>query len=216
MNTSPTRGRVSCTGDDLDPPVPTGRTPPPRPVGRPRDPGVDAATLEATFELLASEGYGGLTIEAVAARAGVSKNAIYRRWKDKVALVLDSIEHHARPERPTPDTGDFRADFTTVLDEMVSALAGFDGQLVRSVISDIARHPELADAFRTTIIASRRAALRARVERAVERGELPATTDAELLTELGPALLYHQLLFSREPPGPDLPARIVAQFVPEN
>lgn len=187
----------------------------PRPVGRPRDPAVDAATLEAAFELLARDGYAGLTIDAVAARAGVSKNAIYRRWKDKVALVLDSIVHHARPAPPTPDTGDFRADFTAVLDEMVSALAGFDGQLVRSVISDIARHPELADAFRTTIIVPRRAALRARVERAVERGELPAGTDAELLTELGPALLYHRLLFSGESPGSDLPGRIVAQFLPD-
>lgn len=215
MSTSSTRRPVNCADDGLGPPAAAERTPPPRPVGRPRDPGVDAATLEATFELLASEGYAGLTIEAVAARAGVSKNAIYRRWKDKVALVLDSIEHHAQPERATPDTGDFRADFTTVLDEMVNALAGFDGQLVRSVISDIARHPELADAFRTTIVASRRAALRARVERAVERGELPASTDAELLTELGPALLYHRLLISRESPGPDLPARIVAQFLPE-
>ncbi len=181
-------------------------------MGRPRDPHVDEAVLQAAFAMLAEVGYEGVTIEAVAHAAGVSKNAIYRRWPDKVAVVLDALRHAVPEERHQVDTGDIRADMAAMLTEMAAALAGIDGRLALSLASDITRHPELADAFRSQLVEPRRALLQARVRRAVEAGQLPASSDVELLTEIGPALLYHRLLFDGVAPDEDYVRRIVAQF----
>lgn len=105
----------------------------PRPVGRPRDPQVDRAVMEATFALLAEAGYDGLTIEAVAHAAGVSKNAIYRRWPDKVAMVLDAIRTMAPHDEVEVDTGDVRADMATMLRVMVAKFREVDGRLAFSL-----------------------------------------------------------------------------------
>jgi len=82
----------------------------PRPVGRPRDPHVDQAVLEATFAMLAEVGYDGVTIEAVAHAAGVSKNAIYRRWPDVEDLFLEAFHELTRCAVAPAPTGDLRAD----------------------------------------------------------------------------------------------------------
>src|SRR5665647_58447 len=77
--------------------------------GRPRDPQVNEAIFAATLELLAEDGYAQLTIERIAARAGVGKASLYRRWPDKVSVVLEAVSRN--PERPSaPDTGSLRAD----------------------------------------------------------------------------------------------------------
>ena len=68
-----------------------------RPPGRPRDPEVDRSILKATIELLADDGFGGLSIEAVAARAGVGKTTVYRRWPSKTPLVVDALCHVKTP-----------------------------------------------------------------------------------------------------------------------
>ena len=73
--------------------------------GRPRDPQADRAILKATIELLAEDGFGGLSIEAVAARAGVGKTTVYRRWPSKVPLVVDALTHMKPPMAvPSPRT----------------------------------------------------------------------------------------------------------------
>jgi len=189
---------------------PTGDTP--RPVGRPRDPHVDRAVLTTTTAMLAEVGYEGITIEAVAQSAGVSKNAIYRRWPDKVAMVLDALASLAPEEDHSVDTGDIRADMATMLRSMADALQGVDGRLAMALASDITRHPELADAFRAQLVEPRREELRDRVRRAVAAGQLPPDSDVELLTEIGPALLYHRLLFDGGPPDDDYVERIIRQF----
>ena len=160
----------------------------PRPVGRPRDPHVDRAVREATGAMLAEIGYDGVTIEAVAQTAGVSKNAIYRRWPDKVSMVLDTLEQLAPAKDHSVDTGDIRADMATMLRAMAEALRGVDGRLATALASDITRHPELAEAFRARLVEPRREELEARVRRAVEAGQLPPDSDVELLTGIGPAL----------------------------
>ena len=74
--------------------------------GRPRDPAADRAILQATIELLGEEGYEGLSIEAVAARAGVGKTTVYRRWPSKEPLVVDAIKRYKSPEDPQPPRDD--------------------------------------------------------------------------------------------------------------
>jgi AcrR family transcriptional regulator len=168
--------------------------------------------LEATGAMLAEVGYEGITIEAVAQAAGVSKNAIYRRWPDKVSMVLDTLEQLAPAKDHSVDTGDIRADMATMLRAMAEALRGIDGRLATSLASDITRHPELAEAFRARLVEPRREELEARVRRAVEAGQLPANSDVELLTGIGPALLYHRMLFDGVAPDDDYVTRIVEQF----
>lgn len=188
---------------------------PPRGAGRPRDPAVDAAVLDATVEVLARDGYAGLTIEAVAGVAGVSKSAIYRRWPDKLAMVLDAIRAQADAEVDhLRDTGDIRADMIATLTEVGHKLVGLDGRLARSVLADIGNHPELAEAVRTELVEPRRRELHERVRRAVEAGQLPRDTDVELVAEVGQAVMFHHLVFLGEPFSDDLPRRIVAQFLP--
>jgi AcrR family transcriptional regulator len=184
----------------------------PRPVGRPRDPQVDAAVHEATAAMLAEVGYQGITIEAIAQTAGVSKNAIYRRWPDKVALVLGTLANLTQVSSHSVDTGDIRADMTTMLRAMSDALGSVDGRLATSLASDISRHPELAEAFHTQLVEPRRTLLAARLRRAVEAGQLPEGSDIDLLTSVGPALLYNRLLFEGVPPDHDYVDRIVEQF----
>ena len=70
--------------------------------GRPRDPEADRAILEATIEILGEEGYEGLSIEGVAARAGVGKTTIYRRWTSKAELVVAAIQRYKSPADPSP------------------------------------------------------------------------------------------------------------------
>lgn len=184
----------------------------PRPVGRPRDPQVDRAVMEATFAMLAEAGYDGLTIEAVAHTAGVSKNAIYRRWPDKVAMVLDAIRTMAPHDGLEVDTGDVRADMATMLRGMVAKFREVDGRLAFSLASDLQRHPELGDAVRSGLIEPRRRELQDRVQRAIDDGQLPADADVELLTDVGPALLFHRFMFDGVVPDDDYVDRVIRQF----
>src|SRR3954447_6644599 len=78
-------------------------------VGRPRDESRDAVILAATLEVLADVGYDRLTMDAVAARAKASKATLYRRWTNKVTLVIEALQH-AKSPTDVPDTGSLRED----------------------------------------------------------------------------------------------------------
>ena len=181
--------------------------------GRPRSEACDRAIEAATIELLVEDGFGGMSMEKIAARAGVGKATIYRRWETKEALVVDAVGHHCLEDAPAPSTGSARADLLDMLHHFADR-ARRDGALMQAFASERERHPELAEAFRRTFLASRRAAARDVIERGVASGELPATTDVELLADVGPALIWHRLTVTGEPLTDDLPERIVAQFAP--
>src|SRR6266571_7790768 len=83
--------------------------------GRPRDPGVDVAIRTATVDLLGEVGYARLTMDEVAARAGVAKASLYLRWPNKVALVADALQQRARTVPEVPDTGTLPADMRAFL-----------------------------------------------------------------------------------------------------
>ena len=178
--------------------------------GRPRGPQVDRAILIATLELLAEDGYAHLTMEGVAARAGVGKASLYRRWATKDPLIIDALAAH--PDQPAfSPTGDLRADMSAYL----RALVGYrrtHSRAISAVSSEVAVNPILSEAFRTRILGPILAELRQMIQRAVERGQLPANTDVALLASLAPALLREQLLLTGEFPDEGLVDRIVAQF----
>jgi AcrR family transcriptional regulator len=181
--------------------------------GRPRSEHCDQAIRAAVLDLLVEEGFAGMTIEGVAARASVGKATIYRRWPSKEDLVVDAMVTQCRDNIVSPDTGSLREDLLVMLRAMIEKFRR-DGRLVMAFNDEQRRHPQLADAFRRTFLDERRAVYREIFERAMARGELPPDADLELLMDVGPALLWHRLAVTGAPVEDDLPERIVNQFLP--
>ena len=137
-----------------------------RPPGRPRDPRADAAILTAVVELLAEVGFGGLTVDAVAHRAGVGKATIYRRWDGKEQLVLDALSTEVQL-MATPDTGDLATDLLQIYEPMAEPVAQQSAtRLMPALAAEAAVNPELADRLRS-FVAMRRGAARDALQRAM-------------------------------------------------
>jgi AcrR family transcriptional regulator len=181
--------------------------------GRPRDPSRDEAIFAATLALFAEHGYAGVSIEGVAARAGVGKATIYRRYASKAQLLVDAVQVCAGPKYPLPDTGDFRADLTTMLQGLMDQLRSDMGPVLVAFAAERARYPALDEEFKRSVIGAKRAHIRQLLTSAVERGELPADADIEVIAEAGPALLWHQAL-NGLPLTDDLPSRIITTVLP--
>jgi len=184
----------------------------PRP-GRPRSEDLDRAIETAALELLVAEGFAAMSIERVAARAGVGKATIYRRWDNKVDLVIDAVRHRCEEHVVSPDTGSLRGDMSAMVAALLEKYRR-DGDVMLAFAAERTWHPELAEAFRTTFLAERRAAMREIVSRGVARGELAADADLELLGDVASALVWHRLSVTGGPLDSDLGERIVDQFFP--
>jgi AcrR family transcriptional regulator len=178
-----------------------------RPPGRPREARVDEAVRTATIELLAERGYAGVTIEGVAAKAGVGKTAIYRRFPSKAELVFDAAVHGLEL-LPPEDTGSLRGDLAALIQGIVASLTGPASEAaIPGLIADLGRDPRLAARFQQTFVAQEDALVAAVLERAVARGELRAAFDLELAHALllGPVFAWLHLV--RRPPA-DLAERL--------
>ena len=153
------------------------------------DPTVDRAITAATTTLLRERGFARMSMEAVAASAGVGKPAIYRRFRDKADLVASVIQGQL-PEFDVPDLGDTRGELE------LAVVRGFpaDGTayvgLIGGLIAEHERHPELIEAFRRSVLLPRRAIGRALIERGQQRGDLRDDIPAEAALDLfaGPFL----------------------------
>lgn len=182
-------------------------------LGRPRDPAVDDAATAAAIRLITEEGYANLTMERISERAGVSKAALYRRWPNKLELVVDAIGTSARRHVTLPDTGRVRDDVLAFLEgfsrERQTDVEAYDA-LAGAVDSD----PELAERCREVLGAGLTEAFRTIVRRGVARGELPAGTDVDLLADVVPALIRYRRQTTGEGPGARFVERIVDQFFP--
>jgi AcrR family transcriptional regulator len=161
-------------------------------MGRPRDARADRAILEATLALIAELGVHEFRTEDVAARAGVGKGAIYRRYRSKDELVTAAIATLVSEEIVVPDTGSTRGDLLVLMREAVELYRGsLASRLMPSLVSAIAQKPELARAVRDGFMAGRRAALAEVLRRGIERGDLRPDLDLELaLDVLGGPLVY--------------------------
>lgn len=183
----------------------------PRP-GRPRDPSRDEAILAATLALFAEDGYAGVSIEGVAARAGVGKATIYRRYSSKAQLVVDAVQVCVGATEDLPDTGDVRADLTSMLATLMNLLRGDRGPVLLAFAAERIRYPALDEEFKRCVIGAKRAHIRHLLTSAIERGDLAPGTDVEVLAEAGPALVWHHAL-NRLPLTDDLPSRVVAMIL---
>jgi AcrR family transcriptional regulator len=157
----------------------------PRGPGRPRDARHDDAILEATLEILLDRGYGGVTIEGVATRAGVGRPTIYRRWPSKPALVVAALVRSARLAVPLRNTGSLRRDLIAVQRHQVELMSAPEARRVTAgLVADLADDPELAETYVTEYLAPRRATVWQVLQRGVDRGELAADADFAFIYDL--------------------------------
>ncbi|WP_458688956.1 TetR/AcrR family transcriptional regulator [Nocardia tengchongensis] len=138
------------------------------------------AILDATFELAVRNGYGKLTIEAIAAQAGVGKQTIYRWWPSKGAIALEAINDHVGSATDFPDTGDIAADLRTQITALSRMLAGDAGCVYRGVIAEAQNDPRLLEMVRETFVEPRSRMAGRRLETAMRAGQI--RDDLSLLT----------------------------------
>lgn len=167
-----------------------------RPPGRPRSEGARRAILEATRQLLIEEGFTRLRMEHVAARAGVGKGTIYRRWSSKEALTLDLVLELAAPHLDIADVGDTRAELLAAVRNPLDAIvASAWGPVIRAMLSQIAGNPVIGDPFRAAVVARRRIEVGHVIERGIARGDLRPDADRSIATELLVGPVYFRLAF---------------------
>ncbi len=167
--------------------------------GRPRDPSRDGVIRAAILRLLADVGYNALTMDAVAAEAGVGKATIYRRWRTKSDLVVDTIAEMNRAQTPTPDTGTLAGDLRMLLCSLIAVVNGATGAASLSLLSTLPHQPALAAAFREGPLAQWRRAFAEVWERAEARGEIGGGTAHSAVAQTASALVVQRWLLTGEP-----------------
>lgn len=185
--------------------------------GRPRDPRVDRAALDAALALLAEGGPGAVTIEAVAARAGVARTTVYRRWRGRDELLAAALDDLAGRLMPTTNLGDTRADLVATVDAAIDVLTAPDtGPVIAALISRIARQADEVQELRHRLVDARRSELGTILSRGVARGELGRGTDLDASAELLLGPVYYRLLLAGRRPGPGYSERVVDVFLQVN
>jgi AcrR family transcriptional regulator len=179
--------------------------------GRPRDPELDEVILDAAVDLLGEVGYARLTMDLIARRAGVSKASLYLRWPSKIPLVAQAVRHRTGIVPEIPNTGSLPGDMRAFLQALLSAKRGGE-RAVSAISGEVNSNPELREAWRRGLAGTLVASIQTIVARAVDRGEIAATSDVELLSVLPLAVLQQWRLVRDEPPDAVTIDRIVAQF----
>jgi AcrR family transcriptional regulator len=173
-----------------------------------------ALILDATRELLLEGGVQGLTVEGVAARAGVAKTTIYRRWRSKdelaFAVLLELVELLG-----VPDVDDTRTELVYLVDSVVRVLAStLIGRVMQGLVSDLASDPDRQRDFRERVVGARVVELQRVVERGIERGDVRPDADVDLMYELLLGPVYFRLLLSGAPLEDGLAQRLVDAVLP--
>jgi AcrR family transcriptional regulator len=175
----------------------------PRSPGRPRSALVDAAILAATRELLAEQGWDRLSLGEVAARAGVAKSTLYRRWPGKADLVVDAMAEIFDTLRPV-DAGSVRADAAAVIGDLVALLSRPETQAAfLALAAESARDPRLRAVVREKVIDRQRHLVFSGAARARARAEVPQIHDPALVFDVITGTIVHRLLIAGEPVDQD-------------
>jgi AcrR family transcriptional regulator len=167
-------------------------------TGRRRNDAAEEAILDAALRLL-SDPEATVTIDAIAAEAGVGKQTIYRWWPSKGAVVADALARHALTVVPGEDTGSFTADLTAFLADSFRGLEdeSYTARL-RQIVAAAQTDPAVAEVF-ADFTRQRRAALRAILERGRDLGELAPDADLDMLVDMAYGVLYYRLLNGHAP-----------------
>jgi AcrR family transcriptional regulator len=180
--------------------------------GRPRNPDVDDAIVQAALVVLAEVGYVGFTIAEVARRAGVGKPTVYRRWSHRSELVVEAMRSQMPGETGTPDgsVAEQLLDYTSRLWASLNTTPL--GRVLPGLVAEMATDPALAANYRSLIIEPTRRLWRNAVERGIAAGALQAETDVDFVLDALAGPLYLPVLITGAPANPDAP-RLAVQLV---
>jgi len=181
--------------------------------GRPRDPSRDGAIRAAILQVLAESGYVGLTMDAVAAAAGVGKATIYRRWRTKSDLVADAVAELSEIRIRVPDTGSLEGDLRVLLRWLVSAVNGPLGAATLSLLSALPHDTALRNAFRNGPLDVWSTTFREVWDRAETRGEVRESVRGSAVASTASAPILQRWLFSGEPVPLEFADEVVADVV---
>jgi AcrR family transcriptional regulator len=174
------------------------------------------AVLEAADDLLAERGFAGVTIEGIAARAGVAKQTIYRWWPSKVDILMDAFVDDMVQHLTPPDQGELGRDLRTHLGRLAGFLTRTDPGAVFRALAGLAQHdPEVATRFRADCISRQRTLDRLPLERAIARGELPPDTDIDLALDRLVGPIYYRVLVTGRPVPRAFTDTLVREFLAE-
>jgi AcrR family transcriptional regulator len=170
---------------------------------------VRKAVHTATLDLLSQRGYEAMTTKDIAARAGVNEASLFRRWGTKAAIVAEALQNYAATETPTPDTGALQTDLLELLRGIIARIQTPLGKAIDQIVVGHYPQPELAE-VRRAYWQDRFSRAEVIIQRARERGELPADVDAHFLMEaaIGPILVRANA--TGQPLDDRLPEQIVA------
>lgn len=179
--------------------------------GRPKDEELERRLLEAAIDVLVETGFGGLTIEKIAERAGAPRSTFYRRWPSAKEAVIAALRvAYVEGYPPEPDTGDVARDLV----DLATAMGGLVsdpryGRVLRFLIAEMVVDPALREPA-MEIVRGRREAAGSVLRRGVERGQLPADADIDLIIEaVSGTLMFHQF-FGETELDADYAARVVS------
>jgi AcrR family transcriptional regulator len=166
------------------------------PRGRPRDASADHRILAATFRKLVDVGYPGLSVEAVAADAGVAKTTIYRRYPTKRDLAIAALSQEAPFPPPSPELHGREAIERFVRQAVAMLIESGAVRILGSLLVEDQRDPGILAAFRARILEPRRALVTGMIERGIQRGEIRPDVDSLVVTEMiaGAVFGHHVIL----------------------
>jgi AcrR family transcriptional regulator len=166
--------------------------------------------LQAADNLLVENGFAGVTIEGIAARAGVGKQTIYRWWSSKTDILLDAFLEDAAEQLIPPDLGDLGTDLRSHLRNCAEFLSKSDaGAVFRALVGEAQHDKQLASRLRSQYLREQGIRDRVPLQRAMERGEISPDVDVEMAIDQLMAPIHYRILVTGEPVTPDYTARLV-------
>jgi AcrR family transcriptional regulator len=182
---------------------------------RRRGTAVEKAISDAVIDELADVGFGRLTFESVAERAGTGKSPLYRRWPDTVSLVIDTLEKLGSDPAAYPRSGVLRDDLVGITCHMIKAQDGVRGDAYRSLLGEAHRYPQLLARFKSQVLEPRFNALTELLRDAAARGEIsPDRLTPVALEVLHALIIKRTLLEAREPTREDVSEMIDQVLLP--
>ena len=166
--------------------------------GRPRSEQARQAILRSTLKLLQDSSFPELTIEAIAAHAGVGKATVYRWWPNKGALLVDAFASSTEDKLHFPDTGSVYRDMSLQMKQVIAIFRSRRGRIVAALLAGGQSDPELLEAFRERFLWPRRHEAYKTLRRGIERGELPANLDLDLVLDILYGAIYMRFLIRHD------------------
>jgi len=171
------------------------------------------AVLHAADDLLAERGFAGVTIEGIAARAGVAKQTIYRWWPSKVDVLLDTLVEDAHGQLVPPDTGSAVDDVRHYLRNLAQFIGEDAGKVLLALIGEAQHDAAMAETFHARYLGPQRDAERAMLARGVVSGELPPDTDVDQTLDALCGPVFYRALVTGGPVTPEFTDRLVTEVL---